>query len=222
MAADTQTLPCPLCDAPGSQRFAEVRGRRYFRCPQCRLTFLDPTQRANRALERATYDQHQNDPADPRYRAFLARLVEPLRARLEPGMVGLDFGCGPGPAISAMLAEHDIAVVDYDPIYQPAPGALERRYDFVTCSEVVEHLHAPARALATIERLLRPGGWLGVLTEMQDDDARFARWWYLRDPTHVAFFRRETMQWIAGHFGWQITFPARNVTLFQRPCADLR
>jgi 2-polyprenyl-3-methyl-5-hydroxy-6-metoxy-1,4-benzoquinol methylase len=217
--ARTQALPCPLCNALRTQRFAEVGGRRYQRCEQCRLTFLDPAQLPSRAVEGATYDHHQNDPADPRYRAFLDRLVAPLLAHLSPGMVGLDFGCGPGPTISVMLAGHGIEMVDYDPLYRPTPEALSRRYDFVTCTEVVEHLHAPGRELAVLDRLLKPGGWLGVMTEMLDDDSGFASWWYLRDPTHVAFFRRETMAWIADHFGWQVTFPARTVALFQKPPA---
>jgi 2-polyprenyl-3-methyl-5-hydroxy-6-metoxy-1,4-benzoquinol methylase len=208
--------PCPLCGSLRTAAFAEVDDRRYHRCDRCRLTFLDPAQRPGRVVERATYDLHENDPADPRYRAFLDRLVAPLLARLAPGMVGLDFGCGPGPAISAMLAEHGIEAVDYDPLYRPTPGALDGRYDFVTCTEVVEHLHAPATVLETLDGLLRPGGWIGVMTEMLEDDAGFAGWWYRRDPTHVAFFRRATMGWIAAHFGWDVTFPARSVTLFQK------
>ena len=211
------TPRCPLCDAAQTRGFAEVGGRHYHRCERCQLTFLDPSQLPSRADEDATYGHHQNDPDDPRYRAFLDRLVAPLSAHLEPGMVGLDFGCGPGPTISVMLAERGIEVVDYDPLYRPAAGALERDYDFITCTEVVEHLHAPGRELAVIDRLLKPGGWLGVMTEIQDDDAAFATWWYVRDPTHVAFYRRETMHWIAEHFDWELTFPSRTVALFHKP-----
>jgi 2-polyprenyl-3-methyl-5-hydroxy-6-metoxy-1,4-benzoquinol methylase len=219
MASSTSAdgIPCPLCGALPTRRFAEVDGRHYRRCDVCCLTFLDPVQLPSRAVEGETYDQHQNDPADPRYRAFLDRLVAPLLVHLTPGMVGLDFGCGPGPTISVMLAGHGIEVVDYDPLYRPSSSALKGRYDFITCTEVVEHLHAPGRELATIDRLLKPGGWLGVMTEMLDDDAGFSAWWYRRDPTHVAFFRRETMEWIAGHFGWQVTFPASTVALFEKP-----
>ena len=212
-----QELGCPLCAAPATDVFALAEGRLYHRCDRCLLTFLAPAGRPDRATELATYQQHRNDPGDPRYRAFLARLTEPLLDHLRPGMVGLDFGCGPGPTIRPMLAERGLEVIDYDPLFRPDRAALARRYDFITCSEAIEHFFEPGRELARLEGLLRPGGWLGVMTRMLTDDAGFARWWYRRDPTHVAFFRRETMTWIARRFGWRATFPGPDVALFHKP-----
>jgi 2-polyprenyl-3-methyl-5-hydroxy-6-metoxy-1,4-benzoquinol methylase len=196
---------------------AEVDRRRYHRCRHCRLTFLAPEQLPDPETELATYRLHQNDPDDPRYRAFLARLTEPLLPHLRPGMVGLDYGCGPGPAIAPMLAPHGLAVVGYDPFFRRDGAALARSYDFITCTEVVEHFHAPGRELARLDRLLRPGGVLGVMTLMLEDDAGFARWWYRRDPTHVSFYRPETMAWIAARFGWQLELPGPTVALFAKP-----
>lgn len=216
-APERQEPHCPLCAAPRAGVFAAAGGRLYHRCGCCLLTFLAPAERPSRATELATYRQHRNDPGDPRYRAFLARLTEPLLEHLRPGMVGLDFGCGPGPTIRPMLAERGLEVIDYDPLFRPDRAALARRYDFITCSEAIEHFFDPGRELTRLEGLLRPGGWLGVMTRMLTDDAGFARWWYRRDPTHVAFFRRETMTWIARRFGWQATFPGLDVALFHKP-----
>lgn len=208
---------CPLCAKPEAGPFAEVDGRRYHRCPRCRLTFLARDQLPDRATELATYRLHQNDPDDSRYRAFLARLTAPLLPRLRPGMVGLDYGCGPGPAIAPMLAPHGIEMVGYDPFFRPEGAALERTYDVITCTEVVEHFHAPGREFARLDRLLRPGGVLGVMTLMLVDDAVFAAWWYRRDPTHVSFYRPETMAWIGARFGWQLDLPHPTVALFTKP-----
>ena len=55
------------------------------------------------------------------------------------------------------------------------------------------------------------------MTEMPDDWAGFPEWRYHRDPTHVAFYTRRTMRWIAARHGWQATFPRRNVVLFRKP-----
>lgn len=208
---------CPLCAAPRPSAFAVVRGRRYLRCGRCLLTFLHPAQRPSREAERAEYALHENDPADPGYRRFLARLTDPLAERLKAGSEGLDYGCGPGPAIAPMLGARGFPVRNYDPAFRPDAAALARRYDFITCTEVVEHFHRPAAEFARLDGLLRPGGWLGVMTALLADDAGFADWWYIREISHVTFYRRETMAWIADRFGWAADHAAADVVLFRKP-----
>jgi hypothetical protein len=197
--------------------FAEIRAARYFRCGVCRLTFLAPEQRPEEEAERDHYATHENDAADPRYRAFLDRLAAPLAERLAAGAEGLDFGAGPAPALAEMLRERGFGVRVYDPFFAPDEEVLRQPYDFIACSETAEHFFDPAAEFARLDALLRRGGWLGVMTEILEDDARFSGWRYARDPTHVSFYRAETMQWIAGRFGWRLHAAARNVILFQKP-----
>jgi SAM-dependent methyltransferase len=211
--------PCPLCRSADVHPFAERRGSRYWRCGTCRLVFLDPAQRPDAEAERAHYGTHENDPDDPGYRAFLARLADPLAARLAPGAEGLDYGAGPGPALPRMLEARGFRVRVYDPFFAPDEDALRRTYDFIACSETAEHFHRPAAELARLDGLLRPGGWLGVMTEMLDDARDFATWRYARDPTHVCFYHADTLRWIADFYGWRMETPARNVVLFQKPAA---
>lgn len=198
-------------------RFAELRGGRYLACGVCRLVHLHPSRHPSEEEERAHYGTHENDPDDPRYRSFLARLVDPLVARLSAGAEGLDFGCGPGPALARMMADRGFPTRGYDPFFAPEAEALRRTYDFVACSETAEHFHRPAEEFARLDGLLRPGGWLGVMTELLDDARDFAGWRYARDPTHVCFYREETMRWIADAYGWRMEIPARNVVLFRKP-----
>lgn len=208
---------CPLCSDDRIRPFARVGDDRYHRCPSCDLVFLDPELRPDRGVERARYETHENDPEDPRYRAFLDRLAGPLIDRLAPGAHGLDYGSGPGPALSVMLEERGFPTEIYDPFFAPDPAPLRRRYDFVTCSETAEHFHDPGGELARLDGLLRPGGWLGLMTGVLTDDIDFPTWWYARDPTHVAFYSPATLEWIAGHFGWTLERPSTNVALFRKP-----
>ncbi|MCI0796613.1 MAG: 2-polyprenyl-3-methyl-5-hydroxy-6-metoxy-1,4-benzoquinol methylase, partial [Chloroflexi bacterium] len=62
--------------------------------------------------------------------------------------------------------------------------------------------------------LLRSPGWLGVMTGMLADWSQFSDWHYHRDPTHVNFFSRRTMNWLADKYGWDPSYPSDNVTLF--------
>jgi SAM-dependent methyltransferase len=210
---------CPLCGAARALPFAAVAGRRYFRCGGCGLVFMAAEDRPEASAELAHYGTHENDPADARYRGFLARLAEPLAARLAADAEGLDYGCGPGPALARMLEERGFRMAVYDPFFAPDAAVLERSYDFVTCTETAEHFFDPAEEFARLDGLLRPGGWLGVMTEPLDDARDFAGWRYARDPTHVCFYAEETLRWIAERFGWEMEVRARGVVLFRKPPA---
>lgn len=209
-------LDCPLCRsaAPG---FVSIQERRYFRCPACDLVFLDPQQRLPAEAEVAHYALHQNDPDDIGYRVFLSRLADPMLQRLASASEGLDYGCGPGPALAAMLGESGHRMTLYDPIFQTQPMALQRRYDFVVCSETAEHFFRPFDEFRRLFGLLRPGGLLGVMTGfVPDTAAAFSRWHYPRDPTHVVFFGPRCFAWIAQRFGMQVELVEANVALLRR------
>ncbi|MEM8950813.1 MAG: class I SAM-dependent methyltransferase [Pseudomonadota bacterium] len=207
---------CVVCLAAGSRPFMEVAGRRYWRCDVCEATFLDPGQRPTPEDELAHYRHHENDPGDPRYRAFLSKLADPLLAKLTPGMSGLDYGCGPGSALAAMLEEAGLEMALYDPFFHPGRGALQRMYDVITLSEVAEHFFEPAVEFNRLSSLLKPGGWLGVMTCFQTDDARFDNWHYRRDPTHVVFYRSRTFEVIAEQRGWSCEIPRKDVVMLQK------
>jgi len=116
-----------------------------------------------------------------------------------------------------MMREAGFDMALYDPFFHPATSALEQQYDFITCTEVVEHLYRPAEVFRQLDSLLRPGGWLGIMTCFQTDDDRFDQWHYRRDPTHVVFYREQTFAWLAGHYGWQYEVPRKDVVLFRKP-----
>ncbi|TFH85183.1 class I SAM-dependent methyltransferase [Billgrantia azerbaijanica] len=209
-------LTCPLCASDKTTHYHRDARREYHQCQRCDLVFVPPASRLGRAAEKAVYDQHENHPDDPGYRRFLARLFDPLRGRLAPGARGLDFGAGPGPTLSVMFEEAGHPMAIYDPFYAPDASALARTYDFITATEVVEHLFAPGRELTRLAGLLAPGGWLGVMTKRVASREAFARWHYILDPTHVAFFSERTFLWLADHLGMRVEFPAADVALLQK------
>ncbi|QOR38159.1 class I SAM-dependent methyltransferase [Billgrantia diversa] len=207
---------CPLCASPHSRHFHHDSRRDYYRCENCRLAFVPPVQRLSPEQERAVYDQHQNRPDDLGYRHFLSRLFEPLKSRLAPDAHGLDFGAGPGPTLSLMFEEAGHPMAIYDPFYAPDTSVLERRYDFITATEVVEHLFAPGHELERLVALLPEGGWLGLMTKRMTSEEAFARWHYILDPTHVCFFSEASFEWLAKRLGMSVEFPGADVALMQK------
>ncbi len=218
MDMERSPVVCPLCQSTGSSElFHRDTARSYYRCTLCHLTHIPPAQRPSLKAEREEYDKHQNSPDDVRYRAFLGRLFNPLHKRLLPDSRGLDFGSGPGPTLSLMFEEAGHRVSLYDPFYAPDTQSLHIQYDFITASEVVEHLHDPAADLALLWSLLLPGGWLGIMTKLAFDKAAFSTWHYKKDPTHVCFFSSETMRWLAGKWQTELLFIGDDVFLFKKP-----
>jgi len=207
---------CPLCGSLQTVPFHQDRRREYDRCRTCRLVFVPPRYYLSRQKEKAEYDLHQNQPDDPGYRRFLSRLFLPLQECLAPGSQGLDFGSGPGPTLSVMLAEagHDVTL--YDPFYAPHPAVLTRRYDFITASEVVEHLHQPGPELDRLYRLLRSGGLLGIMTKQVIDRAKFAGWHYKNDPTHVCFFSQAAFVWLTKKWNARLDIVAPDVIIIRK------
>jgi len=207
---------CPVCRLEKAWHFAQLDGRDYWRCPGCKATFLDPSQLPDRSTEQANYRLHRNDVDDPGYRRYLSRLTSPLLARLSPGQPGLDYGCGPGPALATMLTEAGHPMTLYDPLFRDDPTALERTYAFITCTEVAEHFHRPFEAFEHLDGLLEPGGWLAIMTTFQTRDDAFADWHYRREPTHVVFYREETFRVIERQHDWLCEIPCANVALLQK------
>ena len=205
---------CPLCC--GSAISAYFRDRRpYLQCATCHLVFVPPDHYLSREQERAEYALHENDVADPGYRLFLSRLMQPLVARLAPGARGLDFGCGPGPALAHMLRESGFEVALYDSVFAPDESVMTANYAFICATEVVEHLHYPGRELERLWSLLEGGGWLGIMTKLVRDREAFSRWHYKNDPTHVCFFSVATWQWWARQHGAHLEIIGADVILLQ-------
>lgn len=213
---------CPVCSSADPRPFLTVDGLAYWCCDTCEVRFLDPRRRPTTEAEFRHYLHHENDPADPAYRRFLSKLALPLLDRVSPGSCGLDYGCGPGPALAAMLSEAGHRIAIYDPFFHPEPEPLTRRYDFVTCTEAAEHFHRPAAEFDRLMSLVRPGGWLAIMTCFQTDDARFRDWHYRKDPTHVVFYRDATLRHLAASRGWSCEIPVKDVALMQRPVAGSR
>ena len=212
----SETSACPLCGEPEARLYHRDRARTYQRCRRCALVFVSPSEWLDRAEERARYDQHQNDPADERYRGFLAQLANPLLERVKAGTAGLDFGSGPGPALPQMLEAAGLRVRLYDPFYAPDRSVWTRQYGFIAASEVVEHFRDPAAEFDRLFAALEVGGWLAVMTKWVADDESFTRWRYIRDRTHIAFYCPATLRWVSRHWRVPVELIAPDVALFRK------
>lgn len=190
--------------------------RVYFQCGQCQLVFADPASFLDPEGEKERYELHENDPADEGYRRFLGQVLTPLLTHLKPGQTGLDYGCGPGPALKLLLEEQGMCMQAFDPFYAPDYSVLEQQYDFVTCTEVVEHFYHPMQDWHKLVNLVRPKGWLAIMTSVLMPTTDFNAWYYKTEPTHVQFYTPETLKFIAAEYDLRIDSMQNPVILFQK------
>ena len=183
-------------------------------CSHCQLIFVPEHEYLSKEDETKIYDQHQNNPQNQGYRDFLNRVCEPLKKYIHKGAHGLDFGSGPGPTLSVILEEQGYHVDLFDVVYAPDNSVFEKQYDFITATEVFEHLHHPKEEIERLWTLLKPGGVLAVMTQYVIDKKSFETWHYIRDPSHVCFYSPPCFDFIADQLKAQVHYVEDNVVFF--------
>jgi SAM-dependent methyltransferase len=198
-------MQCPLC-TDNTDTALTCQQKKYYHCSQCDLIFLDPKQRPTSKEEKARYLAHNNTIVDKGYvnylEHFLHQGVDPFIAR---GMA-LDFGCGPGPVLQMLLQQRGFSTDINDPFFAPEKPPAHKKYDLITCTEVLEHVFQPAKTWRYFAQHLRPGGYLAVMTCFHPGQKNFGRWWYRQDFTHVCFYSRLTFAWVAANHPFQEKF----------------
>ena len=207
-------VACPLCQHEQIE-FYFADSRTYWQCGQCQLVFVATSEHLNETEEKERYDLHENNADDEGYVQFLNRLVKPFSERLSEGSHGLDFGCGPGPTVSLMLEDLGHTVECFDKYYANNVSLLTQKYDFVTSTEVLEHLREPRAELQRLISMLRPKGYLGIMTKLLPPFERFSNWHYKRDLTHICFYSDSTFEWVAEHWNLSLEIIANDVVILQ-------
>jgi SAM-dependent methyltransferase len=194
---------CPLCYSESFQpEIQGPKGRLFHLCDNCMLVFEGKNNRPGWHEEKERYLEHNNGIQFKGYVNHLNLAIKLALKYFEPGLRGLDYGCGPVPTINKLLKEKGFACDFYDPIFfnEPPLG----NFDFIFATECFEHFFRPADEMQKLSGLLKPDGILMVMTQLWKDTTKFKRWRYASDPTHVVFYHIDTLHFIAAHFGFEI------------------
>jgi SAM-dependent methyltransferase len=225
-------LACPLCGAVFQDWFVK-QGRRLARCPECGLVSVPDGLVADKNGV-SIYESDDNiflkDGNEAYYldetnlRSCRVKL-DWIRRYLPEGSGLLDVGANYGHFL-AVAREFYPAVAGFDlspqavrwsrelfgvrnftaSIYDP-PQELLGPHEGVTCWDVIEHLPDPLGALASLHRLVAPGGYLFLSTP--DAGSVVARllgrhWHYLDPEQHLYLFSRANLQTALERSGFQV------------------
>lgn len=141
------------------------------------------------------------------------------------GATLLDVGCGSGDfLVMARAAGWQVRGIDFDPkAVEVARGkgieaevggleqvrAIKERFDYITCSHVIEHVHDPRQWLVAMRDLLKPGGTLWMQTPNIDSKGyqRFGvNWLNLDPPRHLVLFTPDNLGKVMHECGLRAAF----------------
>lgn len=193
---------CPLCSSHDTFVFRAYSKKSFYKCTSCLGIFKPKQFFLDSEAEKKRYDQHNNDVEDLNYQEFVSPIVRAVLHDFRPEHQGLDFGAGPGPVITKLLRDNHYSIDEYDPFYFNRPELLDGTYDYIVCCEVMEHFYTPFKEFNLLKSLLKPNGKLYCMTDMYHEEINFDHWFYKNDPTHVFFYAKETITWIAEHIGF--------------------
>jgi hypothetical protein len=210
---------CSLCHGTTSA-YCSDKKRDYLCCDKCGLVQVPANFWLSATQEQSEYDLHENSIYDAGYRRFITRMLEPMFERLPRGgrdsLIGLDFGSGPEPILQSLFKERGIKQNVFDIFYANNPQVLETSYDFITATEVVEHLQQPKLELDRLWGQLKVGGLLGLMTKRVTQLDAFLKWHYKNDPTHICFFHEQTFRYLAGHWGADLEIISSDVVILRK------
>lgn len=197
---------CPLCTSSSLNKLFDEREESYYHCLFCDLIALSPSSYLSKEEERERYLLHNNTPENEGYvKMFRHFLDETILPFVEERGLSLDYGCGPGPVLKMLLEEEGFSVDIYDPFFYPTIHR-ERSYLLLTSTEVLEHIGEVRSVWLDFEHLVRPHGYLALMTHFHPGPERFHNWWYKRDPTHVVFYSQKTFSHIESAYPWEILY----------------
>jgi 2-polyprenyl-3-methyl-5-hydroxy-6-metoxy-1,4-benzoquinol methylase len=115
-----------------------------------------------------------------------------------------------------MLEECGHKVDLYDKFYAQNDAVFQNRYDFITATEVVEHLPNPLKDLEALVKILQKGGILAIMTEIVSPQLDFTNWYYKNDPSHVCFYSEKTFLYLANLLGLEIMTLSERVIVLRK------
>ena len=190
---------CPLCENISAPFYKDE----FYECVCCGGIFRPKEKLLDNQKEKERYENHTNDSSDLGYQNFVKPITNSILKDFKSSDLGLDFGCGKDSPIVKIVEENDYKIAKYDIFFYDDKKALEQKYDYIACCEVIEHFYNPKKEFELLKSLLKKDGVLYLMTGIYSEEIDFSKWWYKNDLTHVFIFTKETFFWIKEEFGFE-------------------
>ncbi len=180
----------------------------YHKCNYCEFIFKDDKYIISKDEELCIYNRHNNSIDDIKYVAYFKKFIDNAIIPFFDKGFGLDFGSGPSPVFSMIMKrDYGFDMDIYDYFYQREKVYEGKKYDFITSTEVFEHLRNPIDYFELMKKHLKKNGYLCLMTLFHhNDDEKFVKWHYIRDKSHISFYSKKTIEVIAEMVSFEIVY----------------
>jgi 2-polyprenyl-3-methyl-5-hydroxy-6-metoxy-1,4-benzoquinol methylase len=115
-----------------------------------------------------------------------------------------------------MLEQYGHSVDLYDKFYARNDFVFDKQYDFITASEVAEHLNQPMVELNRLMGLLKSNGVLAIMTQILTPQIDFNKWYYKNDPSHIGFFSEKALNFLSKKWQAELCVISERVVIFKK------
>lgn len=170
----------------------------YHRCQTCGFLFTALTDRWSpedfrRHIYNDDYVRYDPGYADERPQSNATMLTN-LFGNHRQSISVLDFGGGNGATVDLLKANGFRDALCYDPISRPQEALPDRRFDLVTCFEVLEHANDPMDVVRRLAALTDGMVLFSTLLQPADIETQRLRWWYAAPRNgHISLFSRKSL-----------------------------
>lgn len=200
--------PCQICGFM-TESFVHAKLGVYHHCKNCEFIYKDRGSYISDTKALKIYENHQNIIGDARYEKYFKDFIEDaVIPFLGISKRALDFGSGPQPVLAeVMRRDYGINMDLFDLFFAPDESYKINKYDLITSTEVIEHLESPIEYFQHFYDLLNKEGILAIMTQFHSNEKEtFLNWHYMRDRSHISFFRYKTFEKLAEHVGFKILY----------------
>lgn len=205
-------MKCKICSSE-TEAF-EVKDKKYYFCNNCDFVFLDKRFIVSPEKEKTRYLKHENSIENKGYVLMFEEFICKIKRHKKDLKTALDFGSGPKAVLKQMLEGKGIKTDSYDIYFSPEKVFENKKYDLITCTEVLEHLKEPLEVIKILKEHLNKKGMLAIMTLFHPNNKlKFKDWWYITDETHISFYTEKTFGYIARKLGFKILFSDKKNTI---------
>lgn len=206
-------MKCLFCQSEQTEKIIEDN----YRCLNCHVIFKSKNIHLEAEEEERRYQFHENDASEKNYYDFLIKLIKPIEHELVNVKSHLDFGSGKSSVYQKYFKERLCESWCYDLFFYPDKNILQKQFDLVTCSEVVEHFNNPDLDWKTLVATVKSNGLLAIMTNFYTDEIDYDKWWYKNDPTHVIFYSLKTIEYLEKKYLLKLQFSDnKSIAIFRK------